>query len=70
MGVSIVSNVTIQKEIQLNLLNKVDLDPPLERSFSFVRQRQKFRLRAMEQLLEYARGYCGPEKQSQQKEAV
>ena len=70
MGVSIVSNATIQKEIQLNLLKKVDLDPPLERSFSFVRQRQKFRLHAMEQLLEYARGYCGPEKLSQQKEAV
>lgn len=64
MGVSIVSNATIQKEIQLNLLKKVDLDPPLERSFSFVRQRQKFRLHAMEQLLEYARGYCGPEKLS------
>lgn len=70
MGVSIVSNATIQKEVQLNLLKKVDLDPLLERSFSFVRQRQKFRLHAMEQLLEYARGYCGPEELSQQKEAV
>ncbi len=65
MGVSIVSNATIQKEIELNLLKKIDLDPPLERSFSFVRQRQKFRLHAMEELLEYARGYCGPEEQSQ-----
>lgn len=70
MGVSIVSNATIQKEVQLNLLKKVDLDPPLERSFSFVRQRQKFRLHAMEELLEYARGYCSPEELSQQKEAV
>lgn len=60
MGVSIVSNATIQKEMKLNLLNNVNLDPPLERSFSFVRQRQKFRLHAMEELLEYARGYCGP----------
>lgn len=60
MGVSIVSNATIQKELKLNLLNNVNLDPPLERSFSFVRQRQKFRLHAMEELLEYARGYCGP----------
>lgn len=70
MGVSIVSNATIQKEVKLNLLKKVDLDPPLERSFSFVRQRQKFRLHAMEELLEYARGYCSPEELSQQKEAV
>jgi DNA-binding transcriptional LysR family regulator len=60
MGVSIVSNVTIEKELKLDSLYKVDLEPPLERSFSFVRQRQKFRLRAMEQLLDYARGYCSP----------
>ncbi len=60
MGVSIVSNVTIEKELQLSSLRKVDLEPALERPFSFVRQRQKFRLHAMEQLLEYARGYCDP----------
>jgi DNA-binding transcriptional LysR family regulator len=62
MGVSIVSNVTIEKELKLDSLHKVDLSPPLERPFSFVRQRQKFRLHAMEQLLEYARGYCSPTK--------
>lgn len=62
MGVAIVSSATIEKELKLNVLSKLDLDPPLERSFSFVRQRQKFRLRAMEGLLEYARGYCDPEK--------
>lgn len=64
MGVSIVSSATIEKELQLEILRKVDLNPPLERSFSFVRQRQKFRLRAMDELLEYARGYCSPEKQA------
>jgi len=62
MGVAIVSSATIQKELKLNVLSKLDLDPLLERSFSFVRQRQKFRLHAMEGLLEYARGYCDPEK--------
>lgn len=62
MGVAIVSSATIEKELKLNVLSKLDLDPPLERSFSFVRQRQKFRLHAMEGLLEYARGYCDPEK--------
>ena len=61
MGVSIVSNATIEKELKLQVLKKLDLDPPLERAFSFVRQRQKFRLRAMDELLEYARGYCSPE---------
>lgn len=62
MGVAIVSSATIEKELKLNILSKLDLDPALERSFSFVRQRQKFRLHAMEGLLEYARGYCDPEK--------
>ncbi len=62
MGVAIVSSATIEKELKLNVLSKLDLDPALERSFSFVRQRQKFRLRAMEGLLEYARGYCDLEK--------
>lgn len=64
MGVSIVSSATIEKELKLQVLNKLDLDPQLERAFSFVRQRQKFRLRAMDELLEYARGYCSPDKQA------
>ena len=64
MGVSIVSSVTIEKELKLATLSKVDLNPSLERAFSFVRQRQRFQLRAMEELLEYARGYCQPEKQA------
>jgi hypothetical protein len=34
------------------------LDPPLSRSFSFVRQRQKFRVTVMEELLEFAHAYC------------
>ena len=64
MGVSIVSSATIEKELKLDILCALDLNPPLERSFSFVRQRQKFRLHAMEELLEYARGYCILEKQA------
>ena len=61
MGISIVSIATLQKELALDKLVAVKLDPPLERSFSFVRQRQKFRLRAMEKLLDFARNYCGDE---------
>ena len=58
MGVSVVSRATIQKELRLGTLMAVDLDPPLDRPFSFVHQKQKFRLRAMEELLEFARAYC------------
>ena len=58
MGVSIVSEVTIHKEQQLGTLVSLELDPPLERPFSFVHQKQKFRQRAMDELLEFARAYC------------
>ena len=58
MGVSILSRATLGKELELGMLAAVPLNPPLARPFSFVRQRQKFRLRAMEELLEFARGYC------------
>jgi len=58
MGVSIVSRATIVKELQLGTLVAVNLEPPLERPFSFVHQKQKFRHRAMDELLEFARAYC------------
>lgn len=58
MGVSVVSRATIQKELRLCTLVELNLDPPLDRPFSFVHQKQKFRLRVMEELLEFARAYC------------
>lgn len=58
MGVSIVSEVTIHKEMQLGTLVALALDPPMERPFSFVHQKQKFRQRAMDELLDFARAYC------------
>lgn len=58
MGVSIVSRATILKELQLGTLVAVNLEPALERPFSFVHQKQKFRHRAMDELLNFARKYC------------
>jgi len=58
MGVSIVSEVSIHKELQLGTLVALELSPLLERPFSFVHQKQKFRQRAMDELLEFARAYC------------
>jgi DNA-binding transcriptional LysR family regulator len=58
MGVSVVSRATIQKELKLDTLRAINLAPALERPFSFVHQKQKFRLRAMEELLDFARDYC------------
>lgn len=58
MGVSIVSKATVKKEIELGQLVTLPLNPPLLRPFYFVRQRQQFRLRLMEELFEFAKLYC------------
>ena len=57
MGLSIVSAATVDKEIKLGTLKALPLDPPLERPFSFVRQRQKFRTHLMDELFQFARSY-------------
>jgi len=36
----------------------VPMDPSLDRPFSFVHQRHKFKARAMEELLAFAKLYC------------
>lgn len=58
MGVSIISRTTLAKELQLATLVAINLDPPLDRPFSFVHQKQKFRVRAMQELFKFARNYC------------
>jgi DNA-binding transcriptional LysR family regulator len=57
-GVSIVSQATLIKELKLGTLVALPLDPPLERPFSIVYQRQKFRLRAMEEFMKFAGEHC------------
>jgi len=58
MGISVVSSAAIEKEMKLEILRSMPLHPPLDRSFSFVRQRQKFRTQLMDKLYEFAREYC------------
>jgi len=57
MGITIISRSIIGKELKLYTLCELQLDPPLTRPFSFVRQRQKFRVTVMEELLEFAQVY-------------
>jgi len=61
LGISILSEATLVKELRLGTLVSIPLDPPLERPFSFVRQKQKFRQRAMSELLAFAQNYCADE---------
>jgi len=58
LGVSILSVATMEKELALKSLAAVPLSPPIKRTFSIVYQRQKFRLRAMEEFLDFAREHC------------
>jgi DNA-binding transcriptional LysR family regulator len=58
LGVSIVSQATIVKELKLGTLAARPLDPPLERPFSIVYQRQKFRLHAVVEFMKFAQSHC------------
>ncbi|MCB1857263.1 MAG: LysR family transcriptional regulator [Gammaproteobacteria bacterium] len=58
MGISVVSLATVQKELRLGTLVAINLNPSLDRPFSFVHQKQKFRMRVMDELLEFAQTYC------------
>ena len=64
MGVSIVSRATVGKELKLKTLVALPLNPVLKRPFSFVHQRQKFRLRAVDEFMKFAHEHC--EKQEPQ----
>jgi DNA-binding transcriptional LysR family regulator len=58
LGVSILSRVAIQKDLDLKLLKDINLNPSLERPLSFVHKKQKFRLRAIEELLKFSQNHC------------
>lgn len=58
VGLAIVSRTTINKELQLGTLKGIPLDPPIKRPFSHVRQKHKFRHRAVGELLDFAVEYC------------
>lgn len=57
LGSSIISVATVNKELQLGTLAVVSLSPAIRRPFSIVYQRQKFRMRAMEEFLTFAEDY-------------
>ncbi len=73
LGSSIISVATVNKELQLGTLVAVSLSPAIRRPFSIVYQRQKFRMRAMEEFLVFAEDHWGKkqlEVQSQRGEAT
>ncbi|ASJ76075.1 selenium metabolism-associated LysR family transcriptional regulator [Granulosicoccus antarcticus] len=57
VGISIVSRSALQKELSLGQLVALPLNPPLMRSFYFVRQKQQFRTHLMDELFQFARNY-------------
>lgn len=58
LGVSVLSIAAMQKELLLDCMPAIPLTPPIKRTFSVVYQRQKFRLRTIQEFLEFAREHC------------
>jgi len=58
MGISIVSGAALAKEEKLGQLVSLPTQPPVLRTFYFVRQRQKFRTHLMDELYQFAQQYC------------
>jgi len=58
LGLSILSETVIAKELALQQLVAVPLNPPLQRPISLVHARQKFRVPTLEVLLRFIRAYC------------
>lgn len=54
LGVSVLSRVTVAKELKLGVLMAVPLDPPLIRALSVVTPRNKFRPRLVSTFVEFA----------------
>lgn len=58
LGISIISIATMEKELALGTLCAIPFQKPIRRPFSMVYQKQKFRLRAMDEFLEFATLHC------------
>ena len=58
VGIAVVSRTSLNKELQLKTLKAIPLNPPLTRPFSHVRQKHKFRHKAVGELLDFAVTYC------------
>jgi DNA-binding transcriptional LysR family regulator len=58
MGVSVLSEAVVAKELALGQLVALPLTPPLERPISLVHARQKFRVPTLEVLMQFLHGYC------------
>jgi DNA-binding transcriptional LysR family regulator len=58
LGISIISIATMEKELALGTMCAIPFDKPIRRPFTIVYQRQKFRLRAMDEFLEFTQAHC------------
>lgn len=58
MGISIMPMATISKEVKLGTLKALPLNPSLTHPLSFIYKKQKFHLRALDELLTFAYQYC------------
>jgi DNA-binding transcriptional LysR family regulator len=58
LGIAVVSEATVLKELALGSIVARPLNPPLARPYSFVYQKQKFRSLVMDEFLEFSKERC------------
>jgi len=58
LGISVISIATLDKELQMDTLAQISLAPPITRPFSIIYQRQKFRIRVIEEFLQFTQDQC------------
>jgi len=58
LGISVISIATLDRELERHALVKISLTPPITRPFSIIYQRQKFRIRVIEEFLDFTEEQC------------
>nr|VFJ93780.1 MAG: DNA-binding transcriptional regulator, LysR family [Candidatus Kentron sp. LFY] len=58
MGISVLPRIAVMKELSLKTLATIKLEPSLKKPLSFVYREQKFRVSAVNELLNLARSCC------------
>lgn len=59
LGISVVSRASVHKELRLGTLAALELSPPMNRPFSLIYEKRKFRSRAIQNVLAFTREHFG-----------
>jgi len=58
LGISVISIATLDRELEMSTLAQISLTPKITRPFSIIYQRQKYRIRVIEEFLDFTEKKC------------